>query len=496
MLEISDILFLMIPNLLFDSLETLLAVSALPYNHNEKKDVMTNSSASSSEIFSDRRDLFGGEQDLNIRDQADVGASEEVMHATNEESSLSGETEVQAVHHLMLGGIDLRFSADVHNCSVILLMHGSDLDESAMEINAQHAALALVSSIDTENMSFAVDQIAMTACRVIPTVDGLQIRPLPLKEALLIDTAKLLYTGNNSNEYFGEVTKRNTSGTSKKVRFASADADSKPESSGSIKLRVNATVSKVVVNISPTAILVLSGFSQVRFIYLLMHESIAQETSSIAFLLVVCFILFSRQSFANSVSTEGGDKKTPVVHEIPVLEENEAHAALNDKFHSIWESSAISKSELKELVTEILGESLVDGTTSKKSEMFTSREFQRELHTMENYIDNNFQDNTIDSNAIKTYIQLQRRESLNLDPNIQQRGDLRNVSSAFTSNKFLGVVHYDDLREYTSTVEVYRITGAKEKENFPPVINWRQGKVRFFVLFNGVRIRKLAKSTL
>jgi hypothetical protein len=33
------------------------------------------------------------------------------------------------------------------------------------------------------------------------------------------------------------------------------------------------------------------------------------------------------------------------------------------------------------------------------------------------------------------------------------------------------------LREYTSTVEVYWITGCKEKQNYPPVINWRQGKV-------------------
>jgi hypothetical protein len=141
------------------------------------------------------------------------------------------------------------------------------------------------------------------------------------------------------------------------------------------------------------------------------------------------------------------------------------------KYPLIFEKTQMSREDLKHVLSEMLVKSRSDVPESKKTNSLTSREFQRELETLCKSIDDNFQDDTIDAMALLSFIQqLQSNGGLKFDEQMNR--------NAISLKHLLGIIHFEDLREYTSTAEVYRITGSKEKQNYPPVINWRQGKVR------------------
>jgi hypothetical protein len=149
---------------------------------------------------------------------------------------------------------------------------------------------------------------------------------------------------------------------------------------------------------------------------------------------------------------------------------------LRVKYPLIFEKTQMSREDLKHVLSEMLVKSRSDVPESKKTNSLTSREFQRELETLCKSIDDNFQDDIVDAVALMSFIQqLQWNGGLNFDEPVNK--------NAISLKHLLGIIHFEDLREYTSTAEVYRITGCKEKQNYPPVINWRQGKVRIETVF-------------
>lgn len=143
---------------------------------------------------------------------------------------------------------------------------------------------------------------------------------------------------------------------------------------------------------------------------------------------------------------------------------------LRVKYPLIFEKTQMSREDLKLVLSDMLVKSRSDVPDSKKTKSLTNKEFQRELDTLCKSIDDNFQDDVVDVAALTSFIQqLQWNGGLKFDEPIKK--------NAVSLKHLLGIIHFDDLREYTSTVEVYWITGCKEKQNYPPVINWRQGKV-------------------
>ena len=46
---------------------------------------------------------------------------------------------------------------------------------------------------------------------------------------------------------------------------------------------------------------------------------------------------------------------------------------------------------------------------------------------------------------------------------------------ALYSQHAFGIIYYEDMREYSSMVELYRLTGTRNKKLFPPPSTWRQG---------------------
>lgn len=150
---------------------------------------------------------------------------------------------------------------------------------------------------------------------------------------------------------------------------------------------------------------------------------------------------------------------------------------LRVKYPLIFEKTQMSREDLKHVLSEMLVKSRSDVPDSKKTNSLTKKEFQRELDTLFKSIDDNFQDDAVDVVALMSFIQqLQWNGGLKFDEPIHK--------NAFSFKHLLGIIHFDDFREYTSTVEVYWITGCKEKQNYPPVINWRQGKVSMEALFH------------
>jgi hypothetical protein len=160
------------------------------------------------------------------------------------------------------------------------------------------------------------------------------------------------------------------------------------------------------------------------------------------------------------------------------VENNEVKFDLDElraKFPSIFEKSQMSKEDLKHVLSEMLVKSFSGTPDSKKAKVLTGKESQRELNMLCKSIDDNFQEDSIDVTALMSFIQkLQWSESLDYNKPTNKLVASENIISL---KHLLGIIHFEDLREYTSTVEVYRITGYKEKQNYPPVINWRQGKV-------------------
>ena len=161
-----------------------------------------------------------------------------------------------------------------------------------------------------------------------------------------------------------------------------------------------------------------------------------------------------------------------------------------DTFRLIWKkfdvdgSGTLSKDELKQLVAEVLYHARAEGNKSKKAMWLTDREFERESYILLKTIDHTHEDH-IDAEELASYLfpeSLARRKG-RIDPDARQlqRNDAAAHATAYTSDNLTGVVYYDDLREYTSTVESFRITGSKEKKDFPPAANWRRGKVGVYL---------------
>jgi hypothetical protein len=85
---------------------------------------------------------------------------------------------------------------------------------------------------------------------------------MPIKEALLIEQLLLQYNGMSlSNEKHIE----NSIQATKKVQFAQMENPSKSSQAraDSVKMRINIILRKILVNTSPTVMLVLSGFNKV-----------------------------------------------------------------------------------------------------------------------------------------------------------------------------------------------------------------------------------------
>jgi hypothetical protein len=203
--------------------------------------------------------------------------------------------------YLILGGKNLSVSVNVCNCSALLFMHGSDLlNESAMELKVHHVVLTLTSCQDNENLSFTIDCIAMTACRLAPSMtndNSFQIGAMPLKKALLIENVQVLYKSETLNDAGRQHPKENMA--RRKVKCINADD---PNSNtpgyvfvGTIKLRLNVTLSTIVINLSPTVILVLSGF---------------------------------HKSFRKSLTSEKNVKDIAIVHGTSELQENQTNIVL------------------------------------------------------------------------------------------------------------------------------------------------------------------------
>jgi hypothetical protein len=262
-LDLSDLLLTFIPQLAKDSVDAMLAASDIPYMEASVKD--ENVADDSVTIDESTESQIDGQQKDNQIDEA--------VESDDETSVLDDCDE----SYLLLWGNHLSFSFTVCNCSFIFLMDGSSLNGNAMELNIQRAALEVLSCRENENFWFTLDRTSMSACRLVPSRTAscsLQIGHIPIKEALLIEHVQVQYTGtNNSNEKQTE----NSIRAPKKVQFARVENPSKSSQvlADTVKLRLNITLSKILVNLSPTVILVLSGFYQVSSkIILLRHRCI------------------------------------------------------------------------------------------------------------------------------------------------------------------------------------------------------------------------------
>lgn len=167
--------------------------------------------------------------------------------------------------YLLMGGTHMNVSFNLRNVSFVVFMDGSSLNGNALDLNIQHAELTLLSCPDSEDISFTADRISATACRLVPSRTfkcGVQIGRMPIKEALLIEQLLLQYNGmTTSNEKHIENSIRAT----KKVQFVQVENLSKSSQArtDTVKMRINITLRKILVNTSPTVMLVLSGFNKV-----------------------------------------------------------------------------------------------------------------------------------------------------------------------------------------------------------------------------------------
>ena len=262
----------LIPRLLADSVKVLQSVSLLPLRSADKEVLVTGKYIKNVEKLDQQLSGTFEGHDSHFDDQIDDNRD---MCPSSADLSLGGISEEMTYegNGTMMNGKSFTIAVNVINVSVALLMYGSDLDEGTMELNVQRAALAVSSCSELENLSIAINRTTMTACRLYPhmtEMQGLQIYSLPLKEAFLMENAQVLYTGESPTEKvkLEEITNLSTAlngqnSTKNEGAGIGHSNHSFQLFCGTVKIRSNVTVAKIVINLAPTFIVVLSGFAEV-----------------------------------------------------------------------------------------------------------------------------------------------------------------------------------------------------------------------------------------
>jgi hypothetical protein len=200
------------------------------------------------------------------------------------------------------------------------------------------------------------------------------------------------------------------------------------------------------------------------------------------------FASFPPKSLSNKLSDETGNTNLAEA-EHPEQTDNEASdlTTLNenrDLFRQIWRkydsdcSDSLSRDELKLLINDIYSHvQKQEGIESSTTTQPTDRELERDLYALIKIMDR-AQDHIIGRDEFESFL----FPELYLPTSTKSKRGLHAMDGSHPPvEQLMGVVRYDDLQEFSSTVESYRITGTKEKENFPPVPTWRRGKgIRLF----------------
>ncbi len=249
-LDLSDVLLTYIPQLAEDSLHTFLAASDVPYWDATVASI----------------------DDVSITTEGSLESHSDIPHRDNQIEETIESCEAISTFddleqsYLLMGGSNMDISLTFRNISFVIFMDGSSLNGNALELNIQHAELTVLSCPDSEDILLTADRISATACRLVPSRAfscGVQIRHMPIKKALLIKQLLLQYHGTGA---LNEKQTENSTQAAKKVQFVQVENPSKlsqERTADTVKMRSNIILQKILFNISPTVMLVLSGFYKV-----------------------------------------------------------------------------------------------------------------------------------------------------------------------------------------------------------------------------------------
>jgi len=414
----------------------------------------------------------------------------------------------QSTDGTLFNGVNTKFNVQLKNISICLILDESDIQCGSIENNISDVTCQMFSSKENEFVNLSISHIESRACHIFGSSYGTKtvstVR-LPFKPALVVDSLLLNYKGFSRNEKV-----ENISTGSKHNAFSSPDTNALSSST----LAQHPPTGALLRN-SPSRGVILQKDSFRKFDPSLSYSTFSPHDDSKERQVNLDVDTNATDSIRNPNSHKGGicgtvfidfhlDLEEIVINMTPSLnavflgsysqlstaffdveelrmkeKQRKEHAERQEKLlkkrdfrrrkktlKSLWKSidrdgsNALDREEVKRIILSLFkGEQKThDGVASR----ITLLELEREMDHFMDVVDENHDDEISFDELYEAML----------------RSSVSNNSDPKKGHILSGVLYFNDLEEFTSSAEVYRITGSENVEKFETPLYWNGGNGR------------------